>query len=71
MASGAGSPGLVSGKGELAPVAREMFPDEVKAFVDKFGYEPTPIRVATGSVGSLGKTAVQRDTLYRPVKVWA
>src|SRR5439155_25745293 len=23
----------------------------------KFGYEPTPIRVATGSVGSLGKTA--------------
>ena len=56
-ASGAGSPGLVSGKGELAPVAREMFPDEVKAFVDKFGYEPTPIRVATGSVGSLGKTA--------------
>src|SRR5439155_24562339 len=56
-ASGAGSPGLVSGKGDLAPVAREMFPDEVKAFKDKFGYEPTPIRVATGSVGSLGKTA--------------
>jgi phosphate transport system substrate-binding protein len=56
-ASGAGSPALVSGKGDLAPVAREMFPAEVKAFVDKFGYEPTPIRVATGSVGSLGKTA--------------
>jgi len=56
-ASGAGSPGLVSGKAHLAPVAREMFPAEVKAFVDKFGYEPTPIRVATGSVGSLGKTA--------------
>jgi len=56
-ASGAGSPGLVSGKGDLAPVAREMFPAEIKAFVDKFGYEPTPIRVASGSVGSLGKTA--------------
>ena len=55
-ASGAGAPGLVAGK-DLAPVAREMFPAEVKAFVDKFGYEPTPIRVATGSVGSLGKTA--------------
>ena len=27
-ASGAGSPGLVSGKGDLAPVAREMFPAE-------------------------------------------
>src|SRR5258708_4404194 len=56
-ASGAGAPGLVSGKGHLAPVGREMFPAEVKSFVDKFGYEPTRIRVATGSVGSLGKTA--------------
>ena len=56
-ASGAGSPGLASGKGDLAPVAREMFPSEIKAFVDKFGYEPTPIKVASGSVGSLGKTA--------------
>ncbi len=56
-ASGAGAPGLVSGKGDLAPVAREMFPAETKSFVDKFGYAPTPIRVATGSVGSLGKTA--------------
>ena len=55
-ASGAGAPGLVAGK-DLAPVAREMFPAEIKAFVDKFGYEPTPIKVASGSVGSLGKTA--------------
>src|SRR6202171_397138 len=56
-ASGAGAPGLVSGKGDLAPVGREMFPAEEKSFVDKFGYKPTPIRVATGSVGSLGKPA--------------
>lgn len=56
-ASGAGMPGLVSGKGDLAPVAREIFPAERKAFVDKFGYEPLEIRVATGSVGALGKTA--------------
>jgi phosphate transport system substrate-binding protein len=55
-ASGAGAPGLVSGA-DLAPVAREMFPAEEKAFVDKFGYKPTAIRVASGSVGSLGKTA--------------
>jgi ABC-type phosphate transport system, periplasmic component len=34
-----------------------MFPAEEKSFVDKYGYKPTPIRVATGSVGSLGKTA--------------
>src|SRR5438445_11558198 len=56
-ASGAGAPGLVSGKGHLAPVGREMFPAEEKAFVDKFGYKPLAIKVATGSVGSLGKTA--------------
>src|SRR5215470_5728418 len=35
-ASGAGAPGLVSGKGDLAPVGREMFPAEEKSFVDKF-----------------------------------
>src|SRR6266496_1241156 len=29
-ASGAGAPGLVSGKGHLAPVGREMFPAEEK-----------------------------------------
>jgi phosphate transport system substrate-binding protein len=56
-ASGAGAPGLVSGKGDLAPVGREMFPAEVQSFVDKYGYKPLAIRVATGSVGSLGKTA--------------
>ena len=56
-ASGAGGPGLTSGAGMLAPVGREMFPAERKQFVDKFGYEPLAIKVATGSVGSLGKTA--------------
>src|SRR5438552_14251542 len=56
-ASGAGAPGLVSGKGHLAPVGREMFPAEEQSFVEKFGYKPLSIKVATGSVGSLGKTA--------------
>ena len=56
-ASGAGAPGLVSGKGDLAPVGREMFPAEEKSFADTYGYKPFAIRVATGSVGSLGKTA--------------
>ncbi len=56
-ASGAGGPGLASGKAHLAPVGREMFPAERKLFVDKYGYEPLEIKVATGSVGSLGKTA--------------
>src|SRR5438445_2515401 len=51
-ASGAGGPGLASGKAHLAPVGREMFPAERKLFTDKYGYEPLEIKVATGSVGS-------------------
>lgn len=56
-ASGSGAPGLISGQGMLAPVGRELLPAEEKAFVDKFGYKPFSVRVATGSAGSLGKTA--------------
>lgn len=56
-ASGAAGPGLTNGTGMLAPIGREMMPKEEQAFVDKFGYKPTPFKVATGSVGSLGKTA--------------
>jgi phosphate transport system substrate-binding protein len=56
-ASGAGAPGLIEGRAHLAPVGRELLPAEEKAFVDKFGYKPFAVRVATGSAGSLGKTA--------------
>ena len=56
-ASGTGGPALTEGRAHLAPVGRELLPAEEKAFVDKFGYKPFAIRVATGSVGSLGKTA--------------
>jgi len=56
-ASGAGAPGLINGVAHAAPVGREMLPAEEKAFVEKFGYKPFAIKVATGSVGSLGKTA--------------
>ena len=55
-ASGSGAAGLIDGA-DAAPVGREMLPAEVKAFEEKFGYKPTAIKVATGSVGSLGKTA--------------
>ena len=55
--SGSGGPALTDGKADAAPVGRELLPAELKGFVDKFGYEPTAIKVATGSVGSLGKTA--------------
>jgi phosphate transport system substrate-binding protein len=55
-ASGTGVPGL-AGKGHIGPVGREAFATELKQFTHKFGYMPLEIRVATGSVGSLGKTA--------------
>jgi len=56
-ASGSGAPALIDGRAHLAPVGRELLPAEEKAFVDKFGYKPFAVRVATGSAGSLGKTA--------------
>lgn len=56
-ASGTGAPALIAGRAHVAPIGREMLPSEEKAFVDKFGYKPFAIRVATGSLGTLGKTA--------------
>ena len=56
-ASGSGAPALIDGRADAAPVGRELLPAELKAFEDKFGYAPLAIRVATGSVGTLGKTA--------------
>ncbi len=56
-ASGSGGPALTAGTAHLAPVGRELLPAEEKAFVDKFGYAPMAFKVATGSAGSLGKTA--------------
>ncbi|HJP69811.1 MAG TPA: substrate-binding domain-containing protein [Sphingomicrobium sp.] len=56
-ASGSGGPALTAGTAHLAPVGRELLPAEEAAFVAKYGYKPTAFRVATGSAGSLGKTA--------------
>ncbi|MFI5357443.1 MAG: PstS family phosphate ABC transporter substrate-binding protein, partial [Opitutales bacterium] len=55
--SGSGVPALTAGIAHLAPVGREALPKEHDDFVKKFGYEPFAIKVATGSLGSLGKTA--------------
>ena len=55
--SGSGVPALTDGTAHLAPVGREALPAEHDGFVKKFGYEPFAIKVATGSLGSLGKTA--------------
>jgi phosphate transport system substrate-binding protein len=56
-ASGSGGPALVAGTAHAAPVGRELLPAEEQAFVGRFGYKPLAIKVATGSAGSLGKTA--------------
>ncbi|MDB5671795.1 MAG: hypothetical protein JWO25_2754 [Alphaproteobacteria bacterium] len=56
-ASGSGGPALTAGTAHLAPVGRELLPAEEKGFVDKYGYHPVAFKVATGSAGSLGKTA--------------
>jgi ABC-type phosphate transport system substrate-binding protein len=56
-ASGSGGPALTEGTAHAAPVGRELLPVELEAFVKRFGYPPLEIKVATGSVGSLGKTA--------------
>jgi len=56
-ASGTGYRGLIEGESQIATVARELLPPEARAFKEKFGYEATAFRVATGSLGSLGKTA--------------
>lgn len=55
--SGSGVPALTEGIAHMAPVGREALPAEFDGFVKKFGYEPFAIKVATGSLGSLGKTA--------------
>ena len=69
-ASGTGGPALTEGIAHIATVGRELLPAEEQAFVARYGYAPTAFRVATGSVGSLGKTAasivmVDRDN---PIK---
>lgn len=56
-ASGSGVPALTAGIAHMAPVGREALPAELDGFVKKYGYEPFAIKVATGSLGSLGKTA--------------
>jgi phosphate transport system substrate-binding protein len=53
-APGTAIPALVNGWGQLGPVARELFPFEEEMFVEKFGYKPTAIRVATASFDQPG-----------------
>lgn len=55
-ASGTAAPALTDGSADIGPVAREMLPNEVTPFQQKYGYEPFAIRVAGGSYRTPGKT---------------
>ena len=47
-------PGLIAGDGQLAPLSRGATAKEAEAFVKKFGYPPTEIRVSLGTYDSFG-----------------
>ena len=55
-ASGTAAPALTAGTSQLGPVAREMLPNEIAPFEQKYGYKPFAIRVAGGSYRTPGKT---------------
>jgi phosphate transport system substrate-binding protein len=43
-------PALISGTAQLGPMSREMRGTEIDAFERKYGYKPTPVRVAADSL---------------------
>jgi phosphate transport system substrate-binding protein len=43
-------PALISGTAQLGPMSRAMKPTEIDAFEKKYGYKPTPIRVAVDAL---------------------
>ena len=51
-----GFAGLLEGRFNCAMFVREPFPSELRAFEDKFGYEPLLISVANGSYDTKGGT---------------
>jgi phosphate transport system substrate-binding protein len=55
-ASGTAAPALTDGTADIGPVAREILPNEVAPFQQKYGYEPFAVRVAGGSYRTPGKT---------------
>lgn len=44
-------PALISGESSLGPMSRKMKKKEVNAFLQKYGYKPTAIRVAVDAIG--------------------
>jgi phosphate transport system substrate-binding protein len=44
-------PALIQGTSQLGPMSRTMKAEEIDAFEKKYGYKPTPIRVAVDGIG--------------------
>jgi phosphate transport system substrate-binding protein len=44
-------PALIQGTSQLGPMSRPMKAEEIDAFEKKYGYKPTPIRVAVDGIG--------------------
>lgn len=44
-------PALIQGTSQLGPMSRTMTATEIDAFQKKYGYKPTPIRVAVDGIG--------------------
>ena len=69
-------PALISGTAQIGPMSRTMKDEELDAFEKKFGYKPTPIRVAVDALAvfvhkdnpleKLTLTQVDADLLQDP-----
>jgi phosphate transport system substrate-binding protein len=44
-------PALIQGTSQLGPMSREMKASEIDEFEKKYGYKPTPIKVAVDGIG--------------------
>ncbi len=56
-------PALISGRSQLAPMSRQMKPQEIAAFTSRFGYPPTEIVVAIDGLAVF----VHRDNPIRGI----
>lgn len=74
--------GLISGQSQVGPASRALFPEETAAFVKKFGYAPTQIRVCSGAFDRVGYSPalavfvnehnpLQEITLAQLEEIWA
>ncbi|MBC8009124.1 MAG: phosphate ABC transporter substrate-binding protein [Burkholderiales bacterium] len=72
--SSTATPSLVEGQADFGPMSRAMQPSEVVKFKERFGYEPTQVRVAIDALGlyvhpsnpviGLGLTLEQVDAIF-------